>query len=258
MTDRNRIKQAFGDYTDRYDPSDIKIRLKIDHTYRVAENAERIAESIGLDERGIFLAFAMGMLHDFGRFEQVKRYGTFIDRKSIDHAELGADLLFRDGFIRDFFDEEDLDQDTADLIEKVIRLHNKLALPEGLTDKEIQFCNLIRDADKIDIFRVLAEVEYEDGRAGETKSTADGARDSIMQCVREHRCVPRIGDRSEFEVWVSRYCMAFELVFPISRRLAKEQGYLAQILGRWPQSPAQQEQMDLIRKELEYYLRDKR
>ncbi|MBR4759957.1 MAG: HD domain-containing protein [Lachnospiraceae bacterium] len=254
MTDRNRIKKAFGEYTDKYDPSDVKISLKIDHTYRVAENAELIAKDLGLEEEGVFLAFAMGMLHDFGRFEQVKRYGTFIDRKSIDHAELGADLLFQDGHIWDFFDEEDLDMETSALIEKVIRLHNKLTLTEGLSEKEILFCNIIRDADKIDIFRVLAEVEYEDGKAGETKTSPDGARDSIMQCVREHRCVPRIGDRTEFEVWVSRYCMAFELVFPISRKLAKEQGCLAQILERQPQNVIEQEQLALIRTELAYFL----
>ncbi len=254
MTDKNRIKNTFKDYTDKYDPSDVKISLKIDHTYRVAENAKIIAKDLGLDENGVFLAFCMGMLHDFGRFEQVRQYGTFIDRKSVDHAELGADLLFHDGYIRSFFDETDLDAQTASLIEKVIRLHNKLALPEDLTETEILFCNIIRDADKIDIFRVLSEVEYEDGKAGEIRSTPDGARESIMQCVREHRCVPRIGDRTEFEIWVSRYCMAFELVYPISRKLTRQQGCLAKILDRKAQSPAEQEQLELIRRELSYYL----
>ena len=253
MTDREQIKKAFAEYTDQYDPSDVKIRLKIDHTYHVAANAEWIAKDLGLDENGIFLAFCMGMLHDFGRFEQVRRYGTFIDRKSIDHAELGADLLFREGYIRNFFGEGEPELENHALIEKVIRLHNKLALEEGLTEEEILFCNIIRDADKIDIFRVLSEVEYEDGKAGETKVSADGARESIMQCVREHRCVPRIGERTEFEVWVSRYCMAFELVYPISRRLAKEQGFLKKILGRSPQNPKEEEQMALICRELAYY-----
>ncbi|MBO4336715.1 MAG: HD domain-containing protein [Lachnospiraceae bacterium] len=255
MTDRNRIRRAFKEYTDRYDPSDIKISLKIDHTYRVAENAEIIAQDLGLDEDGIFLAFAMGMLHDFGRFEQVKKYGTFIDRKSVDHAELGADLLFHEGYIGDFFDPQELDADTAFMIEKVIRLHNKLTVPDDLTENETLFCNIIRDADKIDIFRVLSEIEYKDGKENEIKLSSDGARDSIMQCVREHRCVPRIGERTEFEVWVSRYCMAFELVYPVSRRLTRQQGCLAMILDRQPGNPAEKEQLELIRRELEYYIK---
>ena len=290
MTARERIKETFREYTDHYDPTDVKISLKIDHTYRVAENAELIAKDLGLDEHDVFLAFSMGMLHDFGRFEQVRQYGTFIDRNSVDHAELGADLLFHDGHIRDFFHIDDnsgnavncgntnfnidenidenidnnidennaaelvLDAQTYSLIEKVIRLHNKLSLPEGLTDREVLFCNIIRDADKIDIFRVLSEVEYEDGRDGETNVSPDGARDSIMQCVREHRCVPRVGDRTEFEIWVSRYCMAFELVFPISRELTKKQGCLAKILDRQPQNEVEAAQLSLVQSELSYYL----
>ena len=39
---------AFKAYTDRYDVADIKIKLKIDHTYRVAGIAERIAKSLNI------------------------------------------------------------------------------------------------------------------------------------------------------------------------------------------------------------------
>ncbi len=254
MTDRERIKRAFREYTDHYDPSDVKISLKIDHTYRVAENAEVIAQDLGLDEQGIFLVFSMGMLHDFGRFEQVKKYGTFIDRKSVDHAELGADLLFIDGHILDFFDKDDLDEATASLMEKVIRLHNKLDLPDELTKEEALYCNIIRDADKIDIFRVLSEIEYEDGKEGEKRPSHDGARDSIMECVLQHRCVPRIDERTEFEVWVSRYCMAFELFFPISKKITRQQGCLAKILHTPTKTQKEKEQMDIVLSELSYYI----
>ena len=42
------------------------------------------------------------MLHDIGRFEQIRRFGTFNDVQSVDHAEFGADLLFKEGLIRKF------------------------------------------------------------------------------------------------------------------------------------------------------------
>ena len=79
--ERERVRETFREYTDAYDATDEKIKLKIDHTYRVAELCERIAK-------------AEQMVHDVGRFEQLRRYGTFSDADSIDHAALGADILF--------------------------------------------------------------------------------------------------------------------------------------------------------------------
>ena len=82
--DREKIKQTFASYTEKYDPDDPKIKLKINHTYRVADLSERIAATVpGSDADLTWLA---GMLHDIGRFEQVRRYGTFLDGKSVDHA----------------------------------------------------------------------------------------------------------------------------------------------------------------------------
>ena len=94
---RTRIKQTFAEYTNKYNASDPKIRLKIDHTYRVAVLAERIARTVTDIPIDRDIAWTMGMLHDIGRFEQVKRYGTFVDSESIDHAELGITILFEGG-----------------------------------------------------------------------------------------------------------------------------------------------------------------
>ena len=70
--DRESVNKRFADYTDNYNSSDPKIKLKIDHTYRVADLCERIAMTApGADKD---LAWLSGMLHDIGRFEQVRRY----------------------------------------------------------------------------------------------------------------------------------------------------------------------------------------
>ena len=81
--DRKRVREAFASYTRKYDVSDPKIALKIAHTYRVADNCEQIAVSIGLSKEDVEFAWLSGMLHDVGRFEQVKRYNTFIDSESV-------------------------------------------------------------------------------------------------------------------------------------------------------------------------------
>ena len=103
---RTAAIECFQDYTGHYNPDDPMIRHKIVHTLSVAGLSEKIAESLGLDAADVDFAWFLGLLHDIGRFEQVRRYGTFVDSQSVDHADFGADLLFRDGLFCSFPTEE--------------------------------------------------------------------------------------------------------------------------------------------------------
>ena len=229
--DKKQAEAAFYAYTAHYDTGNIMIRHKVEHTLRVAENCERIAESLGMGSGDVTFAWFLGLLHDIGRFEQVKRYGTFIDSASVDHAEFGADLLFREKLI-DAFPAESLPPEELLLLETAIRLHNKLTLPADQDARTRRFCELIRDADKLDIFRVVSELPFEQ-RIGTSRALiveGDEANEAVMDCVRAHRCVPSRLRKTRFEGHIAHCCMAFELVFPESRRIAKEQGYLDRLL----------------------------
>ena len=100
--DRRRAREAFAGYAARYNAADPKVKLKIDHTYRVAALCDRIAASLGLPPEERDLAWLCGLLHDVGRFEQLRRYGTFNDAESIDHAAMSARVLFEEGRVRDY------------------------------------------------------------------------------------------------------------------------------------------------------------
>lgn len=56
ILDRDRARRAFADYTRAYAPTDPKVRLKIEHTYRVAGLCEQIARSLSLSESDTDLA----------------------------------------------------------------------------------------------------------------------------------------------------------------------------------------------------------
>ncbi|WP_337808867.1 HD domain-containing protein [Gemmiger sp.] len=103
--DRARAQKAFADYAAHYNADDPKVKLKIDHTYRVAALCDCIAKSLTLPPEDADLAWLSGMLHDVGRFEQLRRYNTFIDAQSINHAALSASVLFDEGHIRDYIDD---------------------------------------------------------------------------------------------------------------------------------------------------------
>lgn len=172
------------------------------------------------------MAWEIGMLHDIGRFEQVTRYGTYIDAQSIDHAQFGADLLFQEDLIKKF----DEDVSRYDLIELAIRCHNRYRLPENLTERELLFCQIIRDADKVDIFRVNYETGLEAIYNVSTEELKKSViSDEVFQAFREERAVLRTSKMSGLDHLVSHLCMAFELVYPKSRELATEQGYLKKI-----------------------------
>lgn len=165
---RKKITDFFDEYTSNYNIEDPKIRLKVEHTYRVADLTDTIVKSI--EDKYIITpleaqtAWIIGMLHDIGRFEQVRRYNTFWDADSVDHAQFGADLLFgsKANNSSDKQIELGFELPNAELIELAIRNHNKYKLPEGLTDRELLFSNIIRDADKIDILKVNLDFSIEE------------------------------------------------------------------------------------------------
>lgn len=214
--DRKKVKNVFKKYTDNYDTSDEKIKLKVDHTYRVAALSERIARSLGLGDDDTNLAWLIGMLHDIGRFEQLKNYGTFSDAESIDHAHYGVELLFEDGIIEKFVGEnaakdlkgtkdlketavksENEEKETKeiselDILRTAIWNHSAYRVEEGLTDRVKMFCNIIRDADKIDILKVNYDVTLEviyDVTTEELKNS--GVTDEVMKAFMGHHAVLR-------------------------------------------------------------------
>lgn len=136
--DRNKIKEAFAEYTDKYNRQDAKVSLKISHTYRVATLCEEIAKSQKRNERETDFAWLSGMLHDVGRFEQLRNYGTFIDAKSVDHIVGHMALVFglvflesleivkRQGYLEkmlSFSSENKMTQEQFGQLREVLRAH---------------------------------------------------------------------------------------------------------------------------------------
>ena len=121
MINREVALNAFKEYVTKYNPDDEKIRLKIEHIQRVAEIANNIANDLKLSQEDIDLAWLIGLLHDIGRFEQIRLYHTFNDGKSVNHAEMGIKILFENGMIRKFIEDKQYDE----IIKKSILNHNK-------------------------------------------------------------------------------------------------------------------------------------
>ena len=121
MIDINEAKKIFNEFVKKYDTNNEMIDTKYNHTFRVCENSLNICKSMNLNKEDTNLAYIIALLHDLGRFEQAKKYKTFNDSKSIDHANYACKILFDDNLIRKFIKTNEYDL----IIKKSIYNHNK-------------------------------------------------------------------------------------------------------------------------------------
>jgi len=139
--------------TEAPNPSFVKkaLQLKQEHTLRVAANCGMLALAAGCTARQIQLAQRIGWCHDLGRFLQFPRYQTFDDSKSIDHGQLSLKL------IKGLQLDRDLKPEEKGIVWAAVLLHNRLELPGHLPVRTRFFSALLRDADRLDIFRIFAD-----------------------------------------------------------------------------------------------------
>lgn len=225
------IKNArieFKNYVKNYNPSDPKIALKISHIERVSQKAKKLAENLRLNEEDVKLAELIGILHDIGRFEQIRIYNTFMDKDSVNHAEYGVKVLFEDGLIRKFINDDRFDK----IIKLAIINHNRADIECGLTEREILHAKIIRDADKTDIFSVLVSG---DKKAIWEKAdlSYDKISDEIYREFIEEKRINYKERKTSADILVSHFCYVYDLNFHETREIIKENEYIDKLYQRF-------------------------
>ncbi len=153
--DFEKCLEEFTRYVNNYKMKNINIKLKYDHSIRVMKLMEKIATFLGLTQEEIDLAKIIGLLHDIGRFEQLAKFKSFKDA-NMDHGDYGIEVLFQNNLIRNFITSSKYDQ----VIKMAIKYHNKFKIPGNLNKRNEFYAKIIRDADKIDIFKVLNQKKW--------------------------------------------------------------------------------------------------
>lgn len=134
--------EIFNKYAKTFDLRVKPIMGKYHHSFRVMELAHDIAVSLNLSEEDIELASICGLFHDIGRFRQWTEYETYYDEDSVDHGDLGYEIL-KDLIVN--FDEKEI-------ILMATKHHNKYDIPD-FDERTALFCQIVRDADKLDIIK---------------------------------------------------------------------------------------------------------
>lgn len=150
-------KREFIEFVDKYDLTMENIKLKKYHSLRVMEVAAKIAKKENFNAEEIEIATLIGLLHDIARFKQYTEYKTFKDAESFDHGDEAVKILEKDNYLRKFIQNDKYDE----IIKLAIKNHNKFVIEDGITEEQNKFCKIIRDADKLDIFYIAAEILWQ-------------------------------------------------------------------------------------------------
>jgi len=150
---KEKIKETFKKYVQKYDMNDKAILRKYYHSLRVMDLAILLAKYHKFSNEDIEICALIGLLHDYARFEQWTKYKTYSDIDSIDHGDLGVKLLFEDGDIVKYTSNIDY----YDEIKDAIKNHNKHTIEsDKMSVHNRKLCEIVRDADKLDIFYLLS------------------------------------------------------------------------------------------------------
>ena len=249
--DRVKAAKAFKDYVQNYNIEDGKIKLKIIHTHKVSAICEEIAKRIGLSSEDVDIAYLTGLLHDIGRFEQIKVYGTFYDAVSVNHAALGVKILFEEGKIRDFTDDNSEDE----LIRKAIKYHNAFEIPETLSKREAVFAKILRDADKIDIFRVNVTEPVEDVYESKEREILNSTvTEAVLESFRRNETILRKIEKTAVDNVVAHIAYLFGIYFDESIKIAEEQGYFEKLIQFKSENELTNKQMEEVREIAHSYI----
>jgi hypothetical protein len=228
------------------------IVLKESHTYSVAANILAISGALLRNRNKVMMAEAIGLLHDIGRFPQYAQYKTFRDSVSVNHGRLGAEVIRDENILGSLPGKE------QEIIMDAVRFHNAPTVPGGLDSETIFFLRLVRDADKLDIWRVFAEYYDKDDAERESAAglglpDAPGYTNAVVACLAEKRLATLSALKTLNDFRIMQLTWVYDLNFPVSFRLAAEQGHIERIIATLPETDHLAGALSVLRQ----YMREK-
>lgn len=235
------MNSEFKKYVENYDMNVIKIRLKYNHSYRVKDLSIKLAKNLKLDDENVYLASLIGLLHDIGRFEQARIYDSFVDYKTVDHADLGVKILFEDGLIRKFVADDCYDK----VIYTAIKNHNKYSIEPGLDQNTLLHSKIIRDADKIDILYIQSCTD-------EYNFNEDGmpASSDIRKEFYENKPVDNLKVKSKTDGILRIISFLYDINYKYSYKYIYENNFLDNLYNKLQHKEVVKEYFDYMKKYL--------
>lgn len=237
--DLNFFKKWFSDYCKSFYSYNIEdqknISLKEEHTFHVCKNIVTIAERLSLNNNQILLAETVALFHDIGRFPQYAKYKTFKDSISVNHGLLGSQTIIEEMVLQRVPDNE------QKIIIQSVKFHNAFSVPKKEKEDIVFFIKLIRDADKLDIWRVFLEY-YESPHENKASAVILGLPDipeysgSVISGIYKKKMISLSTVKTLNDFKLLQLSWIFDLNFIPSFQLLSERDYIDRIIANLPQT----------------------
>lgn len=235
------VNEFITEYPDLYE----NIEIKADHCRRVRKEISGISQNLKLNEEESILAEIIGLFHDVGRFKQYVTYQTFSDSKSQNHAELGVEVLKENNVLKDLSDEN------IEIVYKSILNHSRAEIIPDDNEKVIFYSKLIRDADKLDIWRLITE--YYMVKEQKTNKTLelelpdnDEISDQVYDAILNNKIVLKESMKTLNDFKLLQIGWLFDLNFNYSIKRLEEKKYLDKIIDTLPKNQKVNQIKDMI------------
>lgn len=230
---------------------DTNLRYKRDHSFRVRDNILFLGRSLNLNPQQLLIAEAIGLLHDAGRFAQFAKYRTFKDYKTEDHAELGLTVLTEQHVL------DNLTEPERQTILVAIRNHNKRTIAPSVYGDNLLFCQLIRDADKLDILDQIVtfyeKPELTPYFAVEDYPKTGKYSDDIIEAILNNRQISYSAVKSDVDMKIVRMSWLLDINFPAAVGVIKDKHYLDRIADILPKTAETARVYNYIKQRLENF-----
>jgi putative nucleotidyltransferase with HDIG domain len=253
------LKDWFFGYVRIFESGDDDLRqniaLKEVHTRRVCGEILDIGKKLRLSDEDLLLAEVIALFHDIGRFEQYAHYRTFVDLYSVNHAEHGVKILQENGVLNS------LDESTRELILRTISYHNRAVLPQQETERCVFFTKLLRDADKLDIWKVVTDYYRRKNEKRndalelglpDTPGISDGAYKDLMEGkIVDITHLKNLNDFKLLQIgWI------YDINFAPTFQRIRERGYLEMIRDVLPESDRMEKIFSAVQSYLDEHTKD--
>ncbi len=209
--------------------------IKRDHSFRVSDNARQIAGYLKLDDEDVKLTVMAGIFHDIGRFKQLIEFNTWNDGESFDHAEIAIVFLKELDLFRS------LSEENREIVFTAISNHNKIELPHKLPRRQFIHACLLRDADKLDIYKVLTDYYADKSQKPNHALTWDmpAARQispGVAKEVLAGNLVSKNLVKNEIDVKIMQFSWVFDINFKPSFEIVFKNRFLEKIYDTLPKN----------------------
>lgn len=254
IRDLDNFKAWFSEYTRSFYTDNAEDRrnidLKVRHTSFVCENIIGIAKEEHLADNDLMIAETAALFHDLGRFLQYSRYKTFRDSISVNHGRLGVEVLDKENILGRLPLRE------RQLVMNTVRFHNAFDVPSFEDRQKVLFLRLIRDADKLDIWRIFSEY-YESPEDKQASAVGLGLPDlpdyskTVLSCLYEKKLATLSDLTTLNDFKLMQLSWVYDLNFRQSFKLLAERAYIRKIADALPQTEEIAGAISIIKKSVD-------